>query len=334
MLPDKTGEPNPRRVYVLGRATGKLRLALEWDRAVSKTYGPCQRSVIFDLADVEGPVPTEVWDSTSIGPGGGCLGRLVASSGDTGLIFKTDSTTSLSMGADLSMGKVVAVPHPQDGGNALASPSVLATNNMGGGFVYRMPFGSNQAVTVPTPQGVSPLFLGLVEGNDVFARSNYGTNNWMQWYRTDPDGQARLVLSRPAIQGLQSDGAHLFWLEASGKPGGMFWPQPKMEVWSSPYSQDLDAVRANARMLADVSGLLELMENPVAFNGFYAYAARNEKLVVVRETDGALQTVSVGPGRIGFVPVYITGTELWVHVGKINSTEGALVRIKLAPWPS
>lgn len=323
--------PNPSRATVIGRATGKLQLALEWEREV----GACMRSVIVDLSNMNAPNVLGAWDGTGVAPDGNgyCLGQMFPSTGDTGLIFGRPKSTSFAVGTDLSMQKIIAKAHPEDGFHAYASEAVFATSIATAGLVFRMPFGSNQAVTVRTPAGVSALILEGVEGGDVFARSNYGTDNWMQWYRADADGQARLMLSRPSahVSHLRSDGAHLYWIEGSGNPGN-FWPQPKMEAWSATYSSDLDAVRASARRLADVSGTLNRVEEAAAFNGFYAYTGSAPTVIAVREQDGAVQVVDVGPNRGAAVPLYITSTEVWVHYFS-GPTAAGIARIQLAPWP-
>lgn len=300
--------PNPFRSSFLGRALGKRQLILEWERETSTKYGPCLRSVILDLDPPANADIVAAWDGTSIAPDGLCLGQLVPSTGQTGLIFSRNSTTAIAMGVDLSMQKISAKPHAEDGNHGRATPSLLATRNSSAGKVFRMPFGSNQAVTVSTPPGVSPLILGMVEGNDVFAMSEYGTANWMQWYRADADGQARLALSRPDahVTHLRSDGTSLFWLEASGNSSD-FWPQPKVEAWTAPYSSDLEAIRTSARRIKDVSGTLARVVEAIAFDGLYAFAGLLEFIVIVRGADGAMQIVDVGPNRkvIGSGPMIV-----------------------------
>lgn len=325
--------PNPLRASFLGRALDKKQLVLEWERAVSSKYGPCLRSVVIDLANVEAPEVLAAWDGTSVASDGLCLGQLVPSTGQTGLIFSRNTTTSIAMGADLSMQKISAKSHIEDGNHGRATPSLLATRNAGVGKVFRMPFGSNQAITVPTPAGVSALVLDMVEGNDAFAMSEYGTANWMQWYRADADGQARLVLARPTahVFHLRSDGTSLFWLEGSGNPGN-FWPQPKVEVWTGTYSPDLDAIRNSAHLVKDVSGTQTRVVEAIAFGGFYAFAGVVEFVEVVRGSDGATQTINIGPNRRMVAPLYVSSTEVWVHYFVDANTTG-IERIRLAAWP-
>jgi hypothetical protein len=281
--------------------------------------------------------------------------------------FRYDTRSHCSIRAALGQSLVAAFGVWQDGGAyaygapadlmgsspppflslpAFAPPGYIpemsdTTFALGGAFTERAPLGSTALID----PGIPPKFYGrtpVVVGDDVFVNAEVGQGEWLTEYRLDPDGSTVLFRGPPNTHAsaFATDGKTMFWTESSGDVDGGF-VQPSLEVWAAPYTSDPAQLATTAHRLAQLP-LGQPAQVPVvgaiAFEGIYVLAYGNETTYqstayLVRATDGALKTVTSGPGRMFGQPLIVTPTELWSIEGNLSAGGERLTRIAYGGWP-
>ncbi len=181
------------------------------------------------------------------------------------------------------------------------------------------------------------LLFDFIEGDTIFATSNYGTTGWEQEYVIDPNGKVALFRANPKahIDGTCSDGNTLVWTETYGSVNSGD-PQTLTEIWSAPFTSNPATLASTAKKIA-VLPKASVSNRVKCFNGYYAWA-RND-LYVVRLSDGAVVT---GPTwflkpKGDQLPAYVTSTEVWENVhGPVDDAGtfgNRLMRFTLPAWP-
>jgi len=216
----------------------------------------------------------------------------------------------------------------------------------GGTGLVRMPVGAASYV-MSKAFGTDNTDVDVVEGDDVFAGKFYGSAGWSQEYVMAADGTVSLFRGKDKthVTTLRSDGKTLFWVESYGLSDphiapGDFIPQPNMEVWSAPYTNDPATLAASAKKLATIQNHTRPGHAAVAFRDHYAFETDEKTLTVVRSFDGAVQQISAGPGRRFDDDVaYVSPSEVWVTMDNyddVNMTPRqrgiALARYTLREW--
>ena len=196
---------------------------------------------------------------------------------------------------------------------------------------------ANPCVKVNLASVSALLLFDFIEGDTIFATSNYGTTGWEQEYVVDPKGTVSLFRSNPKahIDGTCSDENTIVWTETYGSVNSSD-PQALTEVWSAPFTSDPSTLASTAKKIA-VLPKPSISNRVKCFNGYYAWA-RND-LYVVRLSDGAIVT---GPNwflkpKGDQLPLYVTSTEVWENVRGPVDDAGTfgyrLMRFTLPVWP-
>lgn len=220
-----------------------------------------------------------------------------------------------------------------------ASATKLSFDVQPYGWIEQWPFDSGTVVQSTNKTGAS-LLLDFVEGDDVYARSVYGTTGWEEEYLVKPDGTVVLFRAKPKrqIPGMTSDGTSMLWCESYGSstPSNQ---QPNVELWAAPYTNDPAILDSTAKKIATLPVGYDCGQT-IAFQGFFAMSTIPfQTAIVVRVSDGAIQQLAAGPGW-GFGQLaLVSATELWSTMsdespdGSLGFRGVAFARYTLAPWP-
>lgn len=187
--------------------------------------------------------------------------------------------------------------------------------------------------TVRPPASLYNFIARFAFDGDLWATNDFGLYNKSEYWRLDPSGTYSPMLRKQGahIFGARTDGTTLFWIEASGNEAD-FFPQPKIEIWSAPFSKNAATIQATKRLLRDISGV-EDARDAIAHDGFYAVKAGEKRVIVVRARDGAEQRISLDGEWGGAEPAFVNATQVWFQHGAINPRNGGVARVMLQPWP-
>lgn len=197
--------------------------------------------------------------------------------------------------------------------------------------IARFPLGSSSAVIT---SGAPALIQPVVSGTSVFARSEHGTTGWSEAYLVNSDGSTTLFrgLAGRHVTGLSTDGTTLNWIEHYGDANPNAIYQPSVELWSAPFTNDPSVLSTTAKLVAVLPDTLAV-HSSWTFGNVVLVQGRPTVAWVVRLSDGKVQEVNAGPGRIIDTPAYASETEF---LGMVSVPQGAtgiaLARIQLAPW--
>jgi hypothetical protein len=180
------------------------------------------------------------------------------------------------------------------------------------------------------------MLEGFVQGDDVYADSEYGTSGWEQMYRVDPDGTPVLYRGKNGrhISAMTSDGSTLYWCESYGSTDPNA-PPTTTEVWAAPYTNDPATLDATAHLVASIPPGRGQPGEAVAYGGLYAVyvAGTTTTIDVVRLSDGAVRAIVPDAGEWYTRPVFVSSSELWAVVSAANGPQNiALRRIPLGSW--
>jgi sulfatase modifying factor 1 len=209
----------------------------------------------------------------------------------------------------------------------LGSDQLLAFDSPLSGFIARWPLGSSGVVLSKRP-APAPVLLDLVEQSDIYAFSVHGTEGWQQEYIVEPDGTVTAYRTEPDahVVAFATDGATMFWSEASGAP---YWSynQPNITVWSAPYTNDPAQLAATARVLTTLPVSYTTPGSAIAFQSMYVTAPVPFNVAYIANADGGVQQVEAGPSWMFASLLLVSPTELWAVMSNVNGPSGvALAR--------
>ncbi len=252
-----------------------------------------------DLYDIDSGIPLGAWRGDNTAANHACFTTALLGQSTVTIDGEPPSGLFVANGDPLTM---ITAPQFQRYSPRLsglqeeyASDLLFAFDIEAAGFVARTNFGSGRVFLSPT-SNAPPLLLAMVEGNDVFAYSEFGTAGWGQLYVLRPDGALVLLRSNPNahVATPASDGTRLYWTETYGSMDDTA-QQARTELWSAPYTADPTQLASTASKFAVIVDA-QMPLSIVAFRGLVALATRDgvSGMFVARLSDGAV--IPVAPG--------------------------------------
>jgi hypothetical protein len=183
------------------------------------------------------------------------------------------------------------------------------------------------------PVVINQFLPDLSVAGELWGTAGYGQFGRSETWRLDGTGAWSALIQRKGahIFAPRTDGTTIFWVEGSGNDAD-FYPQPKLEVWTAPFTTSQATLDATKRKLLDVSGY-GYANSAAAHAGYYTVNLGTYDLLVIR-ADGASQKVHLDGGWAVYLPAYVDATQVWFTHGSEPTASGtSFARIALDLWP-
>ncbi len=193
--------------------------------------------------------------------------------------------------------------------------------------------GTNSIVTTQWPYQLVPPFS--VVGSDIYAVNQHGTGDG--WYREALIQGGGVVsifreVSQRHVTAMSTDGKDWYWAESWGSGNPNADPQPNVQIFTSPYSNNPTTVETGKKTIATFPPGLPF--ESLASPGHYIVQGVANQTDIFRASDGhRTSVINKGTGWC-WRPLYATDTEFWCieRLGQNGPNGVKVTKIHLSAW--